>query len=85
MTSNVIELNSGKYRVEYILNEKKKVVGITHSKWPFAIMSNEGDRAIVWKEDNCQFGALPKDEFNVLLMSWLLIDDPDLIDKAAIK
>ena len=81
--TDVIDLFKRKkgFEVEYILNGDV-VTGVTHPDWPFAIVKNGIQRAIVCKETNEPFGKLKKDDFNALLMCWLLIDDPDLIEKA---
>lgn len=86
--SNVIELKPEEkgFDVEYILDEDKKVIGVTHPKWPFRIMRNQKDKnkcAFVCEETDEPFGVLDRDMFNTLLMCWLLIDDPELIDSAA--
>ena len=84
--SNVIELNKdGKFAVDYIMDENNKVIGISHPNWPFAIIRNQDSKsetAFVCDETNEPFGVLDSDVFNTVLMSWLLIDDPSLIDSA---
>ena len=82
--NNVTELFKEKQgcEVEYILNGDV-VTGVTNSDWPYAIVRNGAHRALVCKETNEVFGKLKKGDFNALLMCWLLIDDPDFIDKTA--
>ena len=79
---------SGKYEVHYIMDENKKVIGITHPEWPFRIMRNQDGKtetAFVCEDSDEPFGILDSDVFNTILMSWLLIDDPKLIDDASEK
>tara|TARA_R110000851_G_scaffold273794_1_gene426430 strand:+ start:527 stop:829 length:303 start_codon:yes stop_codon:yes gene_type:complete len=80
---NIIDLFEGSdyHKVEYIFNGDV-ITGITHSSWPFAIIKNGNQRAFVCKETNEPFGKLMKDDFNTILMCWLLIDDSELIKKA---
>jgi len=81
--SNVTEMfKKNGYEVEYIFSGDK-ITGITHPDWPYAIVRNGAQRALVCKETDEPFGKLMKDDFNTLLMCWLLIDDPELIDAAA--
>lgn len=68
-----------KYEVDYIL-EDGKVIGITHPKWPFRIMRKDGETAFVCEDTDEPFGILNRDIFNTILMCWLLIDDPELVD-----
>lgn len=84
--TDVIDLFKGKkgYEVEYILSGDV-VTGVTHPEWPFAIIKNGTQRAFVCKETDEPFGKLTKNDFNTILMCWLLVDDPDLIDSAASK
>lgn len=86
---NVIKLNNnGKFKVIYIMDEDKKVIGITHPDWPFRIMRNKDHKnqiALVCEETDEPFGVLDAEVFNTLLMSWLLIDDPELFDSAKVK
>lgn len=75
---------TGKHEVHYILNADKKVVGVTHPDWPFRIMRNQDDKtetAFVCEDTNEPFGVLESDVFNTVLIAWLLIDDPKLIDE----
>lgn len=60
-----------------------KVVAVTHPDWPFRIMRKGESIALVCEETDEPFGELKADLFNTLLVCWLLIDDPDLIDSAA--
>ena len=81
--SNVIPIDKGKYEVEYIFDDKK-IVGVTHPEWPFRIMRNGGRVALVCEQTDEPFGELDRDVFNTLLMCWLLIDDPNLLDGGVI-
>jgi hypothetical protein len=69
----------GKYEVEYIF-DGDKVVAITHPMWPFRIMRKDGAVALVCEDTDEPFGELDRDVFNTLLVCWLLIDDPSIID-----
>lgn len=82
------ELEQGKFSVTYVVDENKKCVGISHPDWPFTIMRNQHNKsetAIVCNNTDEPFGILDSDVFNTILMSWLLIDDPNLIDEAKIS
>jgi hypothetical protein len=80
---NVTNLFKGKkgFEVEYIYSGDV-ITGVTHTEWPYVITKNGAQRALVCKETGEPFGKLIKDDFNTLLMCWLLIDDPQLIDQA---
>lgn len=81
------ELEQGKFSVDYIMDENKNCVGISHPDWPFTIMRNHHNKcetAIVCNNTDEPFGVLDSDVFNTILMSWLLIDDPKLVDEAKI-
>ena len=80
---NIVELfNKNKFEVEYVYSGDK-ITGVTHPEWPFTIVKNGLQRALVCKETNKPFGKMMKDDFNTILMCWLLIDDPELIDTAS--
>lgn len=69
----------GKYEIDYIF-EDEKVIAISHPKWPFRIQ-RKGDRiALVSDVDDQPFGEMDADVFNTILMCWLLIDAPNLMD-----
>jgi hypothetical protein len=79
-------MEQGKFNVCYIFNEDKKVIGVSHPDWPFTIMRNQENKsetAIVCTNTDEPFGVLDSDVFNAILMCWLSIDDPKLIDDAA--
>lgn len=79
-------MKQGKFNVDYILDKDKRVVGVSHPDWPFTIMRNKDNKmetAIVCNNTDEPFGVLDSDVFNTILMCWLLIDDPRLIDDAA--
>lgn len=85
---NVIEHNFTQqqegFEVDYILTPDNEVVGISHPEWNFQITrSDDGKLAAFVTDDGEAFGELPADKFNTLLISWLLIDDPSLVDEAA--
>ena len=44
---------------------------------------NKSETAIVCSNTDEPFGVLDSDVFNTILLSWLLIDDPRLIDESA--
>lgn len=82
------ELEQGKFSVDYIMDENKNCVGVSHPDWSFTIMrsqNNKSETAIVCSNTDEPFGILDSDVFNTILMSWLLIDDPKLIDEAKIN
>ena len=71
--------------VDYVLDkDKKTVLAVSHPDWNFVITRSEDNKrtAFVMKESDESFGELDSDAFNTVLMSWLLIDDPKLIDVA---
>ena len=73
----------GRYEVTYIFDDdvgSKKVVGVTHLDWPFRIMRVGDKVAMVCEDTDEPFGELDYDVFDTLLMCWLLIDSPHLID-----
>jgi hypothetical protein len=72
-----------KYGCDYIMGEDGKVVAVTHPQWGFRIMRNDDRIALVCEDNDEPFGELDADVFNTILMCWLLVDDPDLIDAAA--
>ena len=79
-------MEQGKFNVDYVIDKDKKVVGVSHPDWPFTIMRNQDSKtetAIVCNNTDEPFGILDSDVFNTILMCWLLIDDPKLIDDAA--
>ncbi len=79
-------MEQGKFNVDYIVNADKKVIGVSHPDWPFTIMRNQDtnmETAIVCNNTDEPFGKLDSDVFNTVLLCWLLIDDPKLIDDAA--
>ena len=79
------EIDQGKFNVDYIFDKDNNVIGISHPEWPFVIMrdqKNKTETAIVCSNTDEPFGILDSDVFNTILMSWLLIDDPKLIDDA---
>ena len=78
-------MDQGRFNVDYILNADKKAIGVSHPDWSFTIMRNQDanmETAIVCNNTDEPFGKLDSDVFNTILMCWLLIDDPKLIDKA---
>ncbi len=82
---NVIELFRNKpYEVEYI-KEKGKIVGVSHPQWPFRIMRRDNIIALVCEKTDEPFGELDRDVFNTVIMCWLLIDDPKIIDDAGLS
>jgi len=79
-------MEQGRFDVDYVLNADKKVIGVSCPDWPFTIMRNQDtnmETAIVCNNTDEPFGILDSDVFNTILMCWLLIDDPKLIDDAA--
>lgn len=79
-------MEQGKFKVDYIYDIDKKIIGVSHPDWPFVIMRNQENKtetAIVCSNTDEPFGALDSDVFNTVLLCWLLIDDPKLIDDAA--
>ena len=84
--SNVIELkpNDDGFTVDYVFGDDGRVSAVGHPEWPFKIVRNEGEIAFV-SEDGEPFGILDADKFNTVLMCWLLVDSPDLIDEAQLN
>lgn len=79
-------IEHGKYNVDYIVNKENKVIGVTHPDWPFTIMRDQetnSETAIVCNNTDEPFGVLDSDVFNTVILCWLLIDDPKLIDDSA--
>tara|TARA_R110002012_G_scaffold72014_2_gene184284 strand:- start:4 stop:306 length:303 start_codon:yes stop_codon:yes gene_type:complete len=82
------ELEQGKFSVDYIMDKNKKCVGVSHPDWSFTIMRNQHNKsetAMVCNNTDQPFGVLDSDVFNTILMSWLIIDDPNLIDEAKVS
>jgi len=71
----------GRYAVDYILDEKERIVGVGHPDWPYTIKRDGDD--VSFYSDGDRFGTLPHDIFNTILICWLMIDAPHLIDSAA--
>jgi hypothetical protein len=89
--SNVInikkikDMGQGRFNVDYVFNSEKKCIGVTHPDWPFTIMRNQKNKsetAIVCNATDEPFGVIDSDVFNTVLMCWILIDDPKLIEEA---
>ena len=80
----VIQLSakeSEKYQVDYQLDENKRVVGVTHPDWNFSISRNSSGThtAFAMNDDTQAFGELESKQFNTVLFSWILIDQPELV------
>lgn len=74
-----------KFNVNYVLDDNKNIIGVSHPDWGFTITRNQDSKtetAIVCNDTDEPFGVLDSDVFNTILMCWLLIDDPRLIDEA---
>ena len=83
--TNIVQLNQAtdSFDVEYITNDAGVVIGVSHPAWSFDIVRNQRSRketAFVCKETSEPFGILDSDQFNTVLLSWLLIDDPSILD-----
>tara|TARA_R110002020_G_C15790452_1_gene730137 strand:+ start:49 stop:336 length:288 start_codon:yes stop_codon:yes gene_type:complete len=79
------DIGQGKFNVDYVFNSEKECIGVTHPDWSFTIMRNQKNKqetAIVCNTTDEPFGVIDSDVFNTVLMCWLLIDDPKLIDEA---
>jgi hypothetical protein len=83
---NVVEFPvNGKYEIEYIKDAEDNIIGVSHPSWPFTIMRNQKTKreiAFVCDDTDEPFGVLDADVFNTVLLCWLLIDDPNLIDES---
>lgn len=81
--NNVVEFPAREeHEIHYVM-EGDRIVGVTTPDWPFRIQRKDGKIAIVCQETDEAFGAVDADRFNVLLVAWLLADDPAIIDQAA--
>ena len=80
---NVVNLFDKKegYEVQYIM-EDGKVIGVTHPSWPFRIQRKDDEIALVAEDNDEPFGIIDADMFNTILMCWLLIDAPKLIEES---
>ena len=78
------ESEDGKFKCDYIFS-KDKVVGVKHPDWNFRIQRSfaNNEIALVSEDDDTPFGVLDADVFNSILMCWLLIDDPKMVDETA--
>ena len=79
---DVIPIRSNGINVEYILDDDV-IVAVKHPSWSFRIMRNGDNIALVDEETEEPFGELLADQFNAVMMCWLLIDDPKLVDDAS--
>lgn len=71
------------FDVEYIM-DGDEIVAVSHPLWPFRIQRSGNVAAFV--DDNDEpFGQLGADFFNTVLMCWLMIDDPKLLDDATLS
>lgn len=75
--------------IEYHIDSSKpvgrKAVGVSCSKWPFRI-ARDGDKvSIMCKKTGDTFGELDRDIFNRMLLSWLLVDNRELVESASRK
>lgn len=70
--------------VEYMLDESK-VVGVTHSRSSMVIMRDDTGKetGVIDRVTGNAVMTMNSADFNELLISWLLIDNPSLIDDAA--
>lgn len=74
-----------RYEIDYLVDDDGKIFGVSHPKWVYDIVKKDNQVAFVDKETGEPFGILDRDQFNAVLMCWLLIDDPKMIDETAIK
>lgn len=83
---DLVKLNAEKVedqdKIGYILDGDNKIIGVSHSDWPFDIVKKDDEIAFV-SDDGEAFGVLPHNVFNDILISWLLIDAPKLVDSFA--
>ena len=84
---DLVNLNKeANYDVEYILDGDGSISGVTHPSWPFEIMRDQETKtetAFVCKTTGEPFGIINSDQFNTLLMCWLLVDSPEIVDGSA--
>lgn len=87
--SNVISLEDKKDDVQYAVDENGKIAGVTHPKWNFIICRDKEGKKTAFVCDNADteeiFGELDSEMFNQVLLAWLLIDQPDLVDSVSEK
>lgn len=78
-------LNKGSFDVDYTINDEGKITAVSCKDWPFVICrdNEETETGLVCKETGEPFGILESNQFNTVLMCWMLIDDPGLIKLAA--
>lgn len=75
-----------KFGCEYLFDDNGEVRGVSHPEWPFSIRIDRytgDDVAFVCKDTGDAFGEMSKDQFNTILICWLLVIDPELIDRAS--
>jgi len=74
----------GKFKCDYIF-DGDKVVGVKHPDWNFRIQRNllRNEIALVSEGNDEPFGIIDADVFNTILMCWLLVDDPKMVDDTA--
>ena len=80
--SNVLNLNVSN-DIRYVIGDGGSIIGVSHDRWPFIIMRDKEtgqETAIVSKDTGEPFGVIDSDTFNQILLGWLLVDDPELID-----
>ena len=65
--------------VEYLL-DGKKIIGVSHSNWPFWVEKEGDNSSLFCKKTGERFGTMESKEFNRTLLSWLMIDDPKMVD-----
>lgn len=87
ITANkTVAIEEDKFKVDYGFDSEGNFASVSHPSWPFSIVRNQetgNETAFVCSDTGEPFGVLDSDAFNTVLMCWLLIDDPKLIDAAA--
>ena len=85
--SNVVSMGAANKKdeldVTYVMDDKDRVIGVGHQGWPFTIMRKDDEIALVCNETEEPFGICSREQFNTILMCWLLIDQPELIAEDA--
>jgi hypothetical protein len=78
--SNVIEFPSNEDDEILYTVKGDKVNGVKHSSWNFWIQFDQGIAGLISEVDGQTFGELDKRKFSEVLLCYLLIADPDLVD-----
>ena len=82
--SNVISMEEARPDTQYYTSDDgDSITGVGHSNSILGIIVsefNEDNVCVFYKDSREVAQEMSKKEFNMMLMSWLLISDPQLID-----